>query len=358
MGFNTWNAFGTKIDEKLIRETADAMVEKGLKDAGFAMLCLDDGWQGETGDTWNFERFPSGMKPLGAYIHEKGMKFGIYSRPAWVKGEETKVASAFADWGVDYLKYDFSDDNARESNRKMVDALRATGRPMVFNVCEWGKNRPWEWAPSIGGQTWRATYDVIDKWHYTDMDRNWGLGFLKAADQTEALGRFSGPGRWNDPDMLVVGCGGKAFMKGGGCTDREYRTQFGLWCLLSAPLLIGCDVRKLEGPALETLRNREVIGLDQDPLGVPAWRVKKLGPLEVWKKPLEGGDLAVGLLNRGSEATPIGVSWPDLGIRDIHRVRDLWDGTETAETNRIEREVAPHELKLFRLTPAVSKRIR
>ena len=180
MGLNTWNAFGVEITEALILELADAMVATGLRDAGYAFLNLDDGWQGDpTCDAagnplWHTGRFPNGIKPLADAVHARGLRFGIYSRPA----------RAFAEWDVDYVKYDFSEVDARATNARMVDAVRAAGRPMVYNVCEWGFNRPWDWAGEIGAQTWRTSFDVVDKW-YTEVDCNRGLGLLKAADQVE-----------------------------------------------------------------------------------------------------------------------------------------------------------------------------
>jgi len=361
MGWCSWNAFGPEISAQLIRETVDAIVASGLKDAGYVYVNLDDGWQGARGDTWNAQRFPSGMKALGDYIHAQGLKFGIYSRPVWVSGQEERVAAAFAAWGVDYLKYDFSDREAEETNRRMIAAVRTAGRPIVFNICEWGKNRPWEWGGRIDAQTWRATYDVVQRW-YTPADTNSGIGLLKALDQTEALSPIAVGGRWNDPDMLVVGLASKPNPFGPALTATEERTQFGLWCLLAAPLLVGCDARNLDESLRAILTNREVIAIDQDPLGVPAWRARKLGDLEVWKKPLHGGDapglphrgdFAVGLLNRGDQPATIAVRWSDLCISGPYRVRDLWARQDLGVFDfRIARPVASHELVLLRLTPA------
>ena len=226
----------------------------------------------------------------------------------------------------------------------------STGRPIVFNICEWGKNHPWEWAAEIDGQSWRVAYDVIDKWD-APRDDNRGLGFMKAVDQTEALGRSQTLGRWNDPDMLVVGLNGNGFVKGGGCSHAEYQTHFGLWCLLSAPLLAAYDLRKMNEEIKAILTNPEVIALDQDPLGVPAWRAKKLADLEVWQKPLHDGDIAVGLLNRGDRPATISARWPDLSISGKHRVRDLWAMSSLGVyAQAIERQVASHEMALLRLS--------
>ena len=351
MGWNSWNNFSAEIDEQLIREMTDALVDSGMKDAGYQYVCLDDGWQGRRGDLWNEARFPNGMKAIGDYIHSRGLSFGIYTRPEWVRGEEEQVAAAFARWGVDYLKYDFSDVDAEETNRRMIAAIRQTGRPIVFNICEWGKNHPWEWGAGIDGQSWRVAYDVIDMWD-APRDDNRGLGFMRAVDQTEALGRFQTPGRWNDPDMLVVGLNGNGFLKGGGCSATEYRTHFGLWCLLSAPLLAACDLRNKDQETKAILTNPEVIALDQDPLGIPAWRAKKLADLEVWQKPLHNGDIAVGLLNRGDRPATTSARWRDLFISGKYHARDLWTMSDLGVHDQvIEQRVASHEMMMLRLSP-------
>jgi alpha-galactosidase len=404
MGWCSWNAFGTEINEQVIHATADAIVASGLREAGYVYVNLDDGWQNERGDAWNAERFPSGMKALGDYIHARGLRFGIYSRPVWVRGEEERIARAFAAWGVDYLKYDFSDEDAERTNGRMIAAVRAatggtarsgrapgsgraparpspttgtapvgehahagysesmppgerartdshTSRPIVFNVCEWGKNRPWEWAGRIDAQTWRATYDVVPMWDAA-VDSNRGLGVLKAVDQLEALGAFSTGGRWNDPDMLVVGLGHKPHPGHAPLTAVEQQAHFGLWCLLAAPLLIGCDVRTLDEPTRALLTNRDAIAIDQDPLGVPGYRVRKLGELEVWKKPLAGGDVAVGLFNRGEQAATMAVRWEELFVAGgRYDVRDVWQQRDLGEFDGgFERVVGPHEMVMVRLT--------
>ncbi len=352
LGWSSWNAFGPEINEQLIRETADALVASGLRDAGFVYVNLDDGWQGEHGYEWNVERFPGGLPALGAYLHARGLRFGIYSRPAWVNGEEERVAAAFASWGVDYLKYDFSDENAEETNRRMVAALRRTGRPIVFNVCEWGKNRPWEWAGRIDAQTWRTTYDVVPRWE-APADCNRGIGVLTAIDQNEALGRYTAAGRWNDPDMLVIGLSAKPSNFGPPLAAGEERAQVGLWALLAAPLMIGCDVRNLDAPTRQLLTNLEIIAIDQDRLGVPARRVRKLADREVWAKPLSGGDLAVGLLNRSEQPATVSVRWTDLNIHGPRAVRDVFGRQDLGVMDaRIERPVAAHELVLLRLGAA------
>lgn len=343
MGLNTWNIFGTDINETLIKKIADTMVDRGYLEAGYTYLCLDDGWQDESGFTWDTQKFPSGMKALGEYIHAKGLKFGMYTRPMWVLGRETEMARKFAEWEIDFLKYDFSDHEARESNKRMNDALKATGRPIFFNACEWGKNRPWEWAKDIGAHSWRVTYDVMDTW-ITEKDYNRGLGIINAARQAEALGRFSGPGGWNDPDMLVVGLYGNGIIKGKG-EFEEYKTQLSLWSLLAAPLFIGCDIRACEDRTESILLNKDVIAINQDPLGIPGWRIKKLNNQEVWYKPLQNGKCAIGLLNCGDEPCEIRISQRELFLTGSKKLYNVWTHEDegTLEDTLV-RTVQPHEI--------------
>lgn len=289
MGWNSWNVFGKNINEEVIRQTADAIVSTGLKDAGFEYVVIDDLWHGgrdsATGMLYaDSAKFPSGIKKLADYIHSKGLKFGIYS-DAGTKtcggmpgsyGFEEKDARLFAEWGVDYLKYDYCycPDHVSANNdykmaidryKAMGDALKKTGRPIVFSICEWGPRSPWLWGKEVGGHLWRTSYDVADIW---DVPRNEHspIGILTSIDVIANLGRFSGPGGWNDPDMLVVGLNNSGFIKGGGCNNIEYNTQMSMWCMFSAPLMIGCDVRNMSDETKKILLNKKVIEIDQDPL--------------------------------------------------------------------------------------------
>lgn len=348
MGLNTWNIFGIDINETMIKEIADAMVERGYLDAGYTYLCLDDGWQDESGFTWDTQKFPSGMKALGEYIHVRGLKFGMYSRPMWVLGREAEMARKFAEWEIDFLKYDFSDHEAREANKRMNDALKAIGRTILFNACEWGKNRPWEWAKDIGAHSWRVTYDVMDTWE-SEKDYNRGLGIINAARQAEALGRFSGPGGWNDPDMLVVGLYGRGIIKGEGGFE-EYKTQFSLWNLLAAPLFIGCDIRACEERTESILLNKDVLSINQDSLGIPGWRIKKLDTQEVWYKPLQDGGCAIGLLNCGDEPCEIRISQRELFLTGNRKIYNVWTHEdEGIVDDTLVRTVKPHETVLLQL---------
>jgi alpha-galactosidase len=332
MGWNSWNKYACKgLNEKVVRETADAMVSNGMKDAGYQFVIIDDCWQtgrdAEGNIVADAERFPSGIKALADYIHAKGLKFGIYSdagamtcakRPGSV-GHEYQDAKQYANWGVDYLKEDWCNtlpgQNSESSYTLMRDALAAAGRPIVFSICEWGSTKPWLWAGPIGN-LWRASGDIQDCW---DCKKQWGgNGVVQILDQMNGLETYAGPGHWNDPDMLEVG--------NGGMTKVEYRAHFSMWAMFSAPLLAGNDISNMTADTKEILLNKEVIAIDQGPLGQQGRRVKKTGDLEVWSKQLNDGGRAVALLNRGATAAKISVAWSDVGYPDAltASVRDLW----------------------------------
>ncbi len=335
MGWNSWNKFGCDVNEKVIREMADAMVSSGMRDAGYQYIVIDDCWQIDRDSRGNIivdgKAFPSGIRALADYVHSRGLKFGIYSdagtktcagRPgSW--GYEFQDARQYAEWGVDYLKYDWCNNggqNSQAAYSRMRDALLAAGRPIVFSICEWGSTKPWLWAGEIGN-LWRTTADIQDMW---TGKKDWGgLGVSEIIELQAGLGSYSGPGHWNDPDMLEVG--------NGGMTDAEYRTHFSFWCLLAAPLMAGNDLRTMTPATRDILMNAEVIAVDQDPLGKQGARVRDDGDLEVWSRPLADGGRAVILYNRGREAASIKVSWPEIGypaalgagVRDLWRRRDL-----------------------------------
>ena len=334
MGCNSWNKFQCNVSESLINETADAMVRSGMKDAGYQYVVIDDCWQVSRDTTGNIvadaQRFPSGIKAVADHVHSLGLKFGIYSdagtgtcqnRPG-SRGYEFQDARQYAAWGVDYLKYDWcnhSTQDAAASYSIMRDALAKSGRPIVFSLCEWGSTKPWLWAKDVGN-LWRTTGDISDKW---DGKRDGAradddLGVVQIIDLEDGLESYAGPGHWNDPDMLEVG--------NGGMTPTEYRTHFSLWCLLAAPLMAGNDIRSMSSDTREILINKEVIAVDQDPLGRQGRRVKKAGDTEIWAKEMSDGSRAVGLLNRGSAEQKIAVEWTDIGYPAQLRasVRDLW----------------------------------
>ncbi len=322
MGWNSWNKFACKgLNEKVVRETADAMASNGMKDAGYQFVILDDCWQTGRDANGNIvadaERFPSGIKALADYIHSKGLKFGIYTdagtmtcakRPGSI-GHEYQDAKQYANWGVDYLKEDWCNtlpgQNSESSYTLMRNALADSGRPIVFSICEWGSTKPWLWAGPVGN-LWRATGDIQDCW---DCKKDWGgNGVTQIIDQMNGLETYAGPGHWNDPDMLEVG--------NGGMTKEEYRAHFSMWAMFSAPLLAGNDIANMSADTKEILLNKEVIAIDQDPLGQQGRRVKKTGDLEVWSKQLQDGGRAVVLLNRGPAAAKISVAWTDIGYPD------------------------------------------
>jgi alpha-galactosidase len=360
MGWNSWNKFACKgLNEKVVRETADTMVSNGMKDAGYQFVILDDCWQTSRDVNGNIvadaERFPSGIKALADYIHSKGMKFGIYSdagaqtcakRPGSI-GHEYQDAKQYADWGVDYLKEDWCNtlpnQNSESSYTLMRDALAASGRPIVFSICEWGSTKPWLWAGPIGN-LWRSTGDIQDCW---DCKKTWGgNGVVQIIDQMSGLETYAGPGHWNDPDMLEVG--------NGGMTKEENRAHFSMWAMFSAPLLAGNDVSNMSADTKEILLNKEVISIDQDPLGQQASRVKKTGDLEIWSKQLKDGGRAVALLNRGPAATKMTVAWTDIGYHESlsASVRDLWTAKDIGKQNgAYSAEVPSHGVVMITVKP-------
>jgi alpha-galactosidase len=357
MGWNSWNKFGCHINEQLVRGAADTMVSTGMRDAGYLYVVIDDCWQvgrdaqGVLGA--DPAKFPSGMKALGDYIHSRGLKFGIYSdaggktcggRPG-SQGREYQDARTFAEWGVDYLKYDWCWTGVRKAEEAyalMADALRSTGRDIVFSICEWGKDRPWEWGPKIGN-LWRTTTDIRNAWTGRVQ---FSIGVVDIVDLNEPLYAHAGPGRWNDPDMLQVG--------NGGMTDVEERSHFSLWAIMVAPLMAGNDIANMEARVRDILLNKEVIAIDQDQLGIQGHRVRDDGDLEVWSKPLADGSRAVVLFNRGLQPAEIAAQWTELGypLKISAEVRDLWAhkslGRKAGGFSAI---VPSHGVVMVRVTP-------
>ena len=323
MGWNSWNKFGCHVSERLIKEMADAMVTTGMQRAGYRYVNIDDCWQvGRDGNGTIIadpNNFPNGIKALADYVHAKGLKLGIYTdvgsktcegRPGSLNYEQ-KDADTYAAWGIDYVKVDWCHSeglNAPTQYGKMRDALAKAGRPIVFSICNWGKESPWAWGPRTGN-LWRTTGDIEDKWKSV-------LSILDSSSQHAAA---AGPGGWNDPDMLEVG--------NGGMTETEYRAHFSLWSIMAAPLIAGNDLRSMTPAIREILTNREVIAVDQDAAGIQGTKVYDDGEgLQVWSKPLlRRGARAVALFNRRGMAAKITVRWADLGLAEGRaRVRDLW----------------------------------
>jgi len=364
MGWNSWNKFACNVSEDLIKSTADAMVSSGMKDAGYQYLVIDDCWQVSRDSNANIvadpQRFPSGIKALADYVHSKGLKFGIYSdagsktcqgRPGGL-GHEYQDALMYASWGVDYLKYDWCNtttQDAKASYANIRAALNATGRPIVLSICEWGKNQPWLWGAQVGGNLWRTTDDIQDRWAGKKQwpgDGCCSYGAVNIIDEEAALYSYAGPGHWNDPDMLEVG--------NSGMSTIEYRSHFSMWCLLAAPLITGNDLRTMTPEIKAILTNREVIAVDQDPLGSQGRRVWKDGNLEVWSKELKDGSRAVVLFNRGAEEHEITVSWDQIGYPNhlSAAVRDLWAGKDLGRfTSSFKAPVASHGVVMVTVKP-------
>ena len=350
MGWNSWNKFQRRVNDQVVREIADAMVKNGMKDAGYVYVNIDDTWEGKrdaNGNIQTNEKFPD-MKALAGYVHSKGLKLGIYSSPgpktcAGFEGSyqhEIQDAKTYAAWGIDYLKYDwcsasqvYQTSSMQAVYAMMGLALQKSGRPIIYSLCQYGLLNVGDWGPDVGGNLWRTTGDIRDTW--ASMS---DLGFEKQA----GLEKFSGPGHWNDPDMLEIG--------NGGMTNTEYRTHMSLWSLLAAPLLAGNDLRDVKPDVLEILTNKEVIAVDQDKLGKQAVRVSKSGDLEVWSRPLAGGSTAVGLFNRGAESAKVTAAWSDLKIDGKRKVRDLWAHADRGEASGYySAEVPSHGVVMVKL---------
>jgi alpha-galactosidase len=288
MGWNSWNKFGCNVSEQLIRTAADQMVASGMKAAGYQYVVIYS---------------DAGTRTCAG-------------RPG-SRGHEFQDALQYAAWGVDYLKFDWCNtgkQNAEASYQTMHEALLASGRPIVFSLCEWGTAKPWLWAKGVGN-LWRTTGDIEDKWQAKDRYQN---GMIDIVDMQVGLESFAGPGHWNDPDMLEVG--------NGGMTDEEYRTHFSLWAMLAAPLIAGNDLANMSSATKATLMNQEVIAIDQDVLGHEGHRVRKDGDLEVWTREIAGGDRAAILLNRSLAPQQMTLHWEDIGYpANVEAaVRDLW----------------------------------
>lgn len=362
MGWNSWNCFGPNIDEKLIREIADVMATNGMKDAGYEYINLDDGWQVSRDANGEIiadpERFPSGIKALADYIHSKGLKFGLYScggsktcagRPG-SNGYQFQDARTYAKWGVDFLKYDWCDNdgqNARPAYNLMRQALNATGRPILFSICEWGQSQPWTWAKGIG-HIWRTSGDIITA--FEGKAYYGGEGLLNIIDRNADLWQYAGPGHWNDPDMLHVG---------NGFSPEENRTHFSMWCMMAAPLIAGNNLKKMDTSVLAILTNREVIAIDQDKLGKQGRRYSQIGQYEIWVKPLSGGELAVCFLNRGETVCKIDFNFSHhyfdfVGVdinRGEYKVRDLWQHKDIGDNDsgKIHFEIPGHGVVMVKL---------
>ncbi len=373
MAWMSWNIFQNDINEQVLKEVADLMVSTGLKDIGFNYLLVDDVWHGQYRlsngkPTYNTVKFPSGLKALTEYIHSKGLKAGIYSDAATQTcakefgsyGYEEIDAQQYADWGFDFLKYDYcfapsEMQEAKKRYKKMGDALKATGREFYYYVCEWGVLKPWLWASEAGGQSWRVSYDSRDIWDHGKYGVE-NYGAIQGIDIMKPLACYAGPNQFNDADMLCAGLygqGGEASSHNGanGMTDTEYQSQFSMWTIFAAPLIISFDLKKMNDATERILTNKEVIAINQDPMGQQGECVYSKNGKEVYMKDLENGDVAVALLNRGSSTTNIEIDLDKLFLREKeYIVRDLWKQEDIGTvTEKISASVESHETKLYRI---------
>jgi len=361
MGWNSWNHFADKVDDKTVRAAADALVATGMRDAGYVYVNIDDTWEAgrdAEGRIQTNSKFPD-MKALADYVHSKGLKLGVYSSPAaktcagftGSQGHEEQDAATYASWGVDYLKYDLCDlaEPVREATKvspekaiaimteaytKMHVALQKSGRPIVYSLCQYGWHTGWRWGASVGGNLWRTTGDIEDT-----FDSMTKIGFSQAG-----LSRYAGPGHWNDPDMLEVG--------NGGMSADEYRFHMSLWSMLAAPLLAGNDLEHMSEETQSILMNREVIAIDQDPLGRQADRFSSEMEMEVWTRPLANGDVAIALFNRGAFDSYVSVDLAAAGLPKGAELRDLWKHESLgAQKGVFTRLVKRHTVLLLRAHP-------
>jgi alpha-galactosidase len=382
MGWNSWYVWGRFVTDEHMRAAADGLVSTGLAAHGYQYVNIDDGWEkgqavrkpelfgdwwvpgpnsdgrDESGEILSNEKFPD-MKALAEFIHACGLKFGIYTSPGpWTcagfegsYGHWQQDAETYARWGVDFLKYDWCSYGViaggirlrhfQKPYREMSAHLRAADRDMVFSLCQYGMRKVWKWGEETGGNMWRTHGDLQDNW-----ERISSIGF----DQGR-MAPFARPGHWNDPDMIMVGMlGREPDLHPTGLSPDEQITQFSLWSLVAAPLIISCDLTRIDPFTLALLSNDEVIAVDQDPLGRAATPREKHGPTEVWARPLWDGTVAAGLFNRGEETAVVTAHWSKLGVSGLQPVRDLWRQKELGEFSEgFSAEVPAHGTLLIRV---------
>lgn len=368
MGWNSWNTFQTNISEELVKDIADKMVSSGMKDAGYQYIVLDDGWMAKERDSITGDlvpdsiKFPHGMKALANYIHSKGLKFGLYNCAGTLtcagypgtRGYEYQDARFYASMQIDYLKFDWCNTDgitAKEAYTTMSKALKAAGRPIVFSLCEWGNNKPWEWATNVG-ELWRTTGDVYACF---DCIHDWGTwksnGVLQIVAMQKDLRNYAGPGHWNDPDMLEVG---------NGLSDVENKSHFSLWAMMAAPLIAGNDLSKMNTETNSVLINKDLIAIDQDSLGIQGFLYSTTDSVQLWFKPLQNNDWAVCFVNTGHTTKTITNTWKIIydslsnktlnTINTIYKIKNLWTGKELGNTNKpIKEAVVSHDVLLLRL---------
>ncbi len=369
LGWNSWNTFATNINEDLVKGIADAFVKDGYKDAGYEYIVLDDGWMSRERDAdgnlvADPEKFPSGMKALADYVHSKGLKFGLYNCAGdktcagypGSRGYEYQDARLYASWGIDYLKYDWCNAtklNAQGAYMTMRDAIHTAGNPMVFSICEWGDNEPWNWAKDVG-HVWRVTGDIINCWDCEVGHGTWSSwGVWKIINMRKDIRKFAGPGHFNDYDMMEVG---------NGMTAAEDRSHFAMWSMLASPLILGNDVRSASKETIKTLTNKEVIAVNQDKLGIQALRFTNESYFEIWVKPLADDEWAMTFINMSDEPKELNFDWKHHDIGDnlnnrsidiknsSYQIRDIINHTDigTTEAN-LKVTIDSHDVFMVRL---------
>ena len=364
MGWNSWNIFQTKIQEDMLKEMVDNYISSGMRDAGYRYFVLDDGWMAMDRDSNGSLvadplKFPHGMKAFADYVHSKGLQFGIYNCAGWktcagypgTRGHEYEDARLYASWGVDFLKYDWCNTdslNAPEAYKTISTALKATGRPIILSICEWGDHAPWLWAGGVG-ELYRTTGDISPNFITGKKYGNWtAQSVLNIIDKQEAIRKYNGPNHWNDPDMLEVG---------NGMSYEEDKSHFSLWCMLAAPLSAGNDLRNMSGQIRDILTNKEMIAVDQDARGIAAFKLMMPDSLELWVKPLVNNEVAFCFLNRTGSKRKLSLHWKELILSDsfsgmdIHfsgqrfRLRDLWLKKDLGTTDHpFEQEILSHDV--------------
>nr|WP_314895992.1 glycoside hydrolase family 27 protein [uncultured Flavobacterium sp.] len=371
MGWNSWNTFETNIDEKLIKETADIMVASGMEAAGYNYIVLDDGWMAKERDkdgnlVADPVKFPSGIKALIDYVHSKGLKFGLYNCAGTstcagypgTRGFEYQDARFYASLEIDFLKYDWCNTagiNAPEAYTTMSNALKTAGRPIVFSLCEWGDNKPWDWGKPIGN-LWRISGDIYPCFdcEFHHEEGNWSSwGFMKIAEMRKDIRKFSGSDHWNDFDMLEVG---------DGMTNTEDKTHFTMWSMMASPLIAGNDFRKMSKETLAILTNKELIAVNQDKLGIQGFKYAAEDGLEVWVKPLSDDNWAITFVNRSDVVKKVNFDWKKHLIKDTdfnleanfnttsYKIKDLWKNKEAGNTKKtFVADLASHDVITLKL---------
>ena len=353
MGWNTWNTFHCDVNEELIKGAADAMVSSGMKDAGYEYVVIDDCWQISRDSTGKIvadpEHFPSGIKALADYVHSKGLKFGLYSdvgrmtcqRRPGSRGYEEIDAKTYEEWGVDYLKYDWcyhGNLDATTAYETMGNALAALDREIVYSICNWGVKKPWLWAGKTG-HLWRTTGDIIPK--FSGASLPFFQTVVDIIEKQADLHPYAKPGAWNDPDMMEVGHG---------LTQSENRAHMTMWCMMAAPLMAGNDIRELTPDVTKVLTNKEVIAIDQDPLGKQGQRIWNKGGFQIWVKELKDGEKAICFFNRSKKEWNLKPDWASYGVDGSAQLRDLWKHEDIGNAGAVSNITVPsHDVVVFRM---------